>query len=100
MTVDAAMVLPETGPCPVHAPGSTVGCDWCELPDRAAVLEQIRTRLEMHLRMADPEPLIISLVLRSRVGDALVIEVTVSLPGRRLQLRRFLVKPDATLALD
>jgi hypothetical protein len=94
------MVLPESGPCPLHAAGSMAGCDWCALPDRAAVLNQIRTRLEMHLRMADPEPLIVALVLRSRVGDALVLEVTVSLPGRRLELRRFLVKPDATLALD
>ena len=94
------MLSRRIGPCPLHGGTIDAACPWCALADGAAILDEIRARVLVHLRAAAPDPLIVGLLVRRRIGDALLVEVAARLHGQQLEARRFLVQPHASFGLD
>jgi hypothetical protein len=87
------------GVCPLHSDELVRSCAWCGLHDRVKVQQQIHDLLLDKLVAADAPAVLVSMTLLGRVGAALAVDATVSVVGRSLRVRRFLVLPDAVLPL-
>jgi hypothetical protein len=97
---ETAMQELPLGGCPLHGQAVALGCVWCSLRDRALIQQQIHGLLVAHLLATDASAVLLSMIPLGHVGDALVVDATVSGVGHSLQARRYLVRPDSVQPLD
>jgi len=88
------------GPCPLHNRETVDACTWCASGDHAQTLDLIRAQVHAHVCGVEPATGVLGVLVRRRIGDAILAEALVRVPGHCLAARRFLVKPDALLPLD